>query len=415
MRVLIYGINYAPEVTGVGKYTGEMAEWLAANGHDIRVITAPPYYPVGKVSPEYQNWQYTHEYINGVEVFRCPLWVKERPSSVERLLHLFSFAISSFLVALKQVAWKPDVVLVIEPAFFCVPGALLTASLSGAYAWLHIQDLEVDAAFEMEAWPKARFIKHFAFTIERWLIGRFDRVSGASEKIVECCKLKGINSERIVLFQNWVDCNFIYPINPIAQPNSLREMIGISEFEKIVLYSGNMDINQRLDILLEAAKKLNYIHFVFCGNVADCHRIENEAKYLSLCNVHFLPSPSIKRLNELLNIADIHAFIQCDNPSDLGMPSNLMAMLASGRPIVAITRLKTVIANLIQDSNCGRIISPEEPEMLVIALQELISNPELCQKLGNNSRQFACSFSPLEKESTLIRFMNELKVASMSW
>jgi glycosyltransferase involved in cell wall biosynthesis len=29
MRILIYGVNYVPELTGIGKYSGEMAEWLA--------------------------------------------------------------------------------------------------------------------------------------------------------------------------------------------------------------------------------------------------------------------------------------------------------------------------------------------------------------------------------------------------
>ena len=27
MRLLLYGLNYAPELTGIGKYTGELAEW----------------------------------------------------------------------------------------------------------------------------------------------------------------------------------------------------------------------------------------------------------------------------------------------------------------------------------------------------------------------------------------------------
>ena len=27
-RILIYGINYYPELTGIGRYTAEMAEWL---------------------------------------------------------------------------------------------------------------------------------------------------------------------------------------------------------------------------------------------------------------------------------------------------------------------------------------------------------------------------------------------------
>ncbi len=32
MKILLYGINFAPELTGIGKYTGEMAAWLAAAG-----------------------------------------------------------------------------------------------------------------------------------------------------------------------------------------------------------------------------------------------------------------------------------------------------------------------------------------------------------------------------------------------
>ena len=44
MRIVIHSINYAPEVIGVGKYNGEMGEWLANRGHEVRVVSAPPYY-----------------------------------------------------------------------------------------------------------------------------------------------------------------------------------------------------------------------------------------------------------------------------------------------------------------------------------------------------------------------------------
>ena len=49
-RILMVGINFAPEEIGTGKYTGEMAHWLVARGHTVRVVTAPPYYPAWKVS-----------------------------------------------------------------------------------------------------------------------------------------------------------------------------------------------------------------------------------------------------------------------------------------------------------------------------------------------------------------------------
>jgi len=55
-RILVTGINYAPENIGTGKYTSELCEWLAAHGHDVRVVTAPPYYPAWKVWPEYRRF-----------------------------------------------------------------------------------------------------------------------------------------------------------------------------------------------------------------------------------------------------------------------------------------------------------------------------------------------------------------------
>jgi colanic acid biosynthesis glycosyl transferase WcaI len=45
MRVLIIGINYRPEPTGIGPYTAGLAENLAARGDEVTVITGLPSYP----------------------------------------------------------------------------------------------------------------------------------------------------------------------------------------------------------------------------------------------------------------------------------------------------------------------------------------------------------------------------------
>jgi len=48
MRILIVGINFYPELTGIGKYTGEMAMYLAAQGNDLHMVTAPPIILTGR-------------------------------------------------------------------------------------------------------------------------------------------------------------------------------------------------------------------------------------------------------------------------------------------------------------------------------------------------------------------------------
>ena len=128
MRILICGINYTPELVGIGKYTGEMAEALANAGHEIRVVTAPPYYPDWQVAAGFCAWHYRSQFLKGVKVWRCPLWVPHQPSGLKRVLHLASFAISSLpLMLWEGLFWRPDIVFVVEPPFFCVFGALLTS------------------------------------------------------------------------------------------------------------------------------------------------------------------------------------------------------------------------------------------------------------------------------------------------
>ena len=136
MKILIYGINYAPELTGIGKYSAEMAEWLAARGHSVSVVTAPPYYPQWRVHDGYRAGRYAREERAGVSVRRALVGVPARPGGVKRLLHLASFAPVQPSQPAARRRRAADVILVVEPALFCAPAAWLAARLCGARAWL---------------------------------------------------------------------------------------------------------------------------------------------------------------------------------------------------------------------------------------------------------------------------------------
>src|SRR5260370_2516015 len=149
MRILIYSCNFTPESIGVGKYSGEMAEWLVKQGHSVRVIAAPPYYPMWKVDSAYLRPRYRRERLRGIDVWRAPLWVPRSPVGLARVLHLLSFAFTSFPLMVRQISWRPELIITVAPAFVCAPAALLVARLCGAQKWLHHQDFEVDLAFRM--------------------------------------------------------------------------------------------------------------------------------------------------------------------------------------------------------------------------------------------------------------------------
>jgi len=413
LRILIYGLNYSPELTGIGKYTGEMAAWLAEQGHEIRVVTAPPYYPAWRIRDDYRRTLYRTEHAPGQPiVYRTPLYVPERPTGIKRIIHLVSFMMGSLPVMLRQTFWQPEVVFTVEPTFFCAPLALLVARSAGAVSWLHVQDFEVDAAFELGLLPAQGPVHDAALRTERFFTYAFDRVSGISVRMIERAHAKGIPTDRIVLFPNWVDVESIHPMDPFSnRSNVIRSEIsgqipGIKD-KIILLYSGNMGAKQGLELLPRLAESFeadSRVHFIFCGDGAFRKRLE--ALVVNRPNVTLLPLQPLERLNELLNAADIHLLPQRASAADLVMPSRLSAMLSSGRPVIATAHPGTQVAMVVEGR--GLVVPPENLDAVHAAVLRLVDDRDLRLTLGRAAREYAVRH--LGKQNVLEQFERDLEV-----
>lgn len=384
MKLLLYSINFTPELTGIGKYTGEMTAWLAQHGHDVRVITAPPYYPAWQVSEGYSACCYKQQDWQGTRVYRTPLWVPTQPGGLKRLLHLASFALSSLPVLLAQWRWKPDIVFVVEPPLMCAPAASLFACLRGARSWLHVQDYEVDAAFDLGL-VKGRVLRRWITAAEAWLMRRFDRVSTISGRMIERALAKGVDPARLLAFPNWVD---ISSIHPDMAGGVYRAELGIAPDQVVALYSGNMGNKQGLEVLADMARQCEddpRLVFVFCGNGSG--RADLQTRCTGLRNVQFLDLQPHERLGQLLTMADVHLLPQRADAADLVMPSKLTGMLASGRPVVATANPGTEVAQVV--AGCGLVVKPEDATALANAVKSLAEDVALRESLGRTARRYA--------------------------
>jgi len=378
MRVLICGLNFAPELIGIGKYTGELAQFLSERGNSVRVVTTPPYYPQWKIQARYSGWRYKKEDWNGITVYRCPLWAPKKPSGIKRIIHLFSFAISSLPVLIFQVLWKPDLVFVVAPALFSAPGAILLSWITDCRTWLHIQDFELDAAFRMKLLPGIKIIQPLALFIESTVMRMFNKVSTISKRMMKLLEQKGIPIGRTVLFPNWVDTRMIYPLDESCP---MRSRFGIHEGKIVVLYSGNMGRKQGLGLLIQTARILEEdedILFVLCGEGAARKELEVQAQ--DLHNIKFLPLQPTERLNELLNIADIHVLPQRSDAADLVMPSKLTGMLASAKPVITTACPDTELALELEE--VIRITPPGDAFALVETLRYFARDKDAREHLG---------------------------------
>lgn len=406
MKILVYGINYSPELTGIGKYTGEMVEWMARQGHEVRVITAPPYYPQWQVGKNYSAWRYRKEQ-GAATVWRCPLYVPKQPSTLKRLIHLGSFAVSSFFPLLAQRSWKPDRIIGVVPTLFCTPGMRLLAKLSGAKTLLHIQDYEVDAMLGLGMAGKGNGgkIARLATRFERSGLHNVDNVSTISRSMMNKAREKGVPEERVIFFPNWSEVSRFRDVTQ-EEAATLRQQLGLPADKKIILYSGNIGEKQGLETAIEAADRLRDKpwEFVIVGQGGGKARLEKMAAERGLSNVRFFPLQPYDALPALLKMADCHLVIQKRGAADAVLPSKLTNILAVGGNAVITAENDTELGQLCQNyPGIAVCVEPESTPALAQGIEACLGLP----KFNTVAREYA--ERTLEKENVLSQFIADIR------
>lgn len=404
-KILVYGLNFSPEIVGIGKYTTELVDWLYKKNHNLKIISACPYFP---------RWEtkkngYSKELKNqGYEIYRCPIFLPKKITALSRILHLLSFLISSFPIVISQYFWKPDIIITIVPSFFSTQNALLLNFLMNfkPITLLHYQDLEIDAAFQM-GFLKNKFLKKLLFKWEKKTISKFDYVSTISRRMLKKILEKNLKSSKALYLPNWVDTSEIFPIEN-SKNNSYRKQLKITEEKIIFMYSGSMNEKQGIELLAAlASHQFNNknILWIFSGEGPSKRKLVAQTSHLE--NVIICPLQPLSRINEWINLADVHIIPQKDEASDLVLPSKLMAILSSGKPFITTTSPDSEMGLIAK--NAGIVVYPHNNlNELINAVELLASNPSLRKKLGNAARKIAKN--NFDKKKILSEFLSILNL-----
>jgi len=383
MKLLILGLNYAPEPVGIGPYTTGLAETLAARGHEVSVVCGKPYYPQWRPYPGFSK-RVSRSMEQGVSVTRVPHYVPAEPNGPRRIAHHLSFARSAHGPMMRAAKERPDLVFAVAPSLLSVPVAARAARRARAPLWVHVQDFEVEAAFATGLLDGGSPGARVARGLENRILHMADLVSTISPQMRAKLIEKGMAEERTFELRNW--SNAAFAAAP-EQEAAYRREWQLGE-RHVALYSGNIANKQGLDIVIEAARMLGSrddIVFVICGEGPNRGALEQLAHGLS--NVQFHDLQPAEQMGGFLSLASVHLLPQIVGAADLVLPSKLTNMLASGRPVVATASPGTGLHAEID--GCGIPTLPGDAAALAEAIATVVDNPGVREQLGIQARRRA--------------------------
>lgn len=401
MKINVWGINYAPEMTGIAPYNTALCEYLERNGHDVRMVSSFAYYPSWTKQPEDRGKLFRTDRVRQVPVYRCWHYVPGKANTLKRILHEGTFVATSFLRQLTLPA--PDAYVVVSPPLLLGAAAWLLGKIKRRPFTFHVQDLQPDAAAGLGMLKQGAFVRAL-YALEAFAYRKAARVSGITPGMLDAFRKKGVSEEKLVLFPNGVK---LPEVSSFPTPGAFRQRNGLANDDFLVVYSGNLGVKQGLDILVEAARYVSpKVRFVICGEGAQRDHLAAMIQQHGLRNVLMLPLQADAQYREMLVDADVCVITQQRGSGGFFFPSKLLTTLAWKKPVLTVADEESELVRALREGQFGVNVEPGHPEKLARAIEHMNTDRAALQAYGEAGRRYVEQF---EMELVLSRFTGMLE------
>jgi colanic acid biosynthesis glycosyl transferase WcaI len=376
VRVLLASQYFPPEPGATQNRLGTFADGLAARGHDVTVVCEQPCHPAGVFQPGYGRWPLVTERGERMTVDRVWVATSPRKTPTRRLAFYGTYAAGA--AARVTFRRRPDVIFASSPP---LPGVLAVAAVARARRVPFVpdvRDLWPAAAEALGELSQPRVLRAFE-RAEHWLYRSAAAVTATT--LPFCRHIDAIAGEGTAVH---------LPNGALDELIALPERPPSSNGHFTVGYVGNLGIAQGLGIVLDAADALRDepVRFVLVGGGPLAEQLRTEAADRGLDNVEFRGGVPVQQVGAILQ--DCHALVipLRDHPllQDF-IPSKLYDAMAVGRPALVATRGEA--AELIESTDAGLVVPPEDGAALAAAIRRLRAEPELVRRLQDNGRAAA--------------------------
>ncbi|MDC3161384.1 glycosyltransferase family 4 protein [Gammaproteobacteria bacterium] len=382
MHILFITDNFPPESNAPANRTFEHAREWVKKGHKVTVVTCAPNFPDGKLQKGYKNNLISKETIEDINVWRVKTYITPNEGFFKRSLDYVSFMFSSSIFGLftKNV----DIIIGTSPQFFTVISSWFLSKVKRVPFVFELRDIWPASITAVGAMKQNFVIKLFE-KIELFLYDEAKLIISVTESFKDDLEKRGVKRGKIKVIHNGVDLKrFNKKLN---QDNTYIEKFNLED-KFIVGYIGTLGLAHSIENILLAAERTlenKNIKFVLVGNGAERNKLKKIIEKRKLTNVLMIPNQPREKITKLWSICDVSIVNLKNTPLfRTVIPSKIFESMGSGLPII-ICVPKGEATKIIESTNSGIAIEPENPKLLSDSILSIYNDKDLYDQLASNS------------------------------
>ncbi|MDR7559593.1 MAG: glycosyltransferase family 4 protein [Armatimonadota bacterium] len=392
-RILLFNQYFPPDSAATAQMAALVAGTLAER-HQVTVLAGRPSYDPAERHPAYLL---RRERGGDVIVERVGSTAFPRRRMAGRLANYLTYLA---LAVPRALALPADLLLAMtDPPVAGIAGALAAAVRRRRFVY-NVRDLYPDMAvagglLRPGPWTAAWDRWH------RWALRRAHRVIVLGDDMRDRLVAKGVAPERIAVVRDGGPP----PTVMAADHPVVRAVRGPYPF--VVLHAGNLGFAGAWQTLTRAAALLDGAGagLVFVGDGAAAPTIDRAAE--ALPQVRRLPYRPADEVPYVLAAADLHVVTVRRGLEGVVVPSKLYAVLAAGRPVLAVAPEASDVARIVRRYGCGFVADPDDPVAVAAAVRQAMASPDLLETMGRRALAAAADFERSRQLAQFVRVVEE--------
>lgn len=338
MRITFVNRYYWPESVLVN----DIAGWMAAAGHDVRVITGQPDYNPEANLPA----QPRREIRDGVEIRRITLF-RDKGRGLARNLNSLFFIFQAFVHVLfgkrPDAVWSTSIPPVLQPLLLRI-----ASRLRGARFLYFLQDIYPEIAVTSNLMKKG-FVQDALVAVDNWTLNNADAVVTLSEDMADVITSRGSKPKALFVVRS-------FSPSKRPRPGMDRRREGPVRF----LFAGNLGRFQNLDALVDAFARIDPAEatLTFLGDGREKARLVSRVGTERLEGINFRDFVPAEEASQLAEGFDAGIVSLSPNIYRYAYPAKTYMYLGAGLPMLLLVEPESELSQIVEKRGIGKAVAP---------------------------------------------------------